>query len=282
MKPQLQLIDPSFQSQSSEKCDLLIHIGTSAISYAIINKEENKLKALSEVSLINNDNESVKHKLIELVEKDDHLKNSYKSIIVCIETFKFTFIPTAIFDQNSITKYASFLNVERFDDVLLNELKHPAIQNIFAIDVDIQKAVLTIFPNAKIVNQASAFLEGSAKVLKNDAYNQLFINIQDCNFEIALYAEHKLQLYNIYEYKTVDEFNYFLLAIIDQFQLKAMSTTIVLSGKINLGEELYLRIQKYFTSIKLVDSDFLADRNYIFHRVQSHTYFSLLSLTLCE
>ncbi|MDB5013226.1 MAG: hypothetical protein JWQ25_1428 [Daejeonella sp.] len=282
MKPQLQLIDPSFQSQSSKRCDLLIHIGTAGICYAIINKEENKLKILSEVSLPNNDKETVKSKLIELVEKNDHLKIEYNSVIVSIETYKYTFIPVEIFEPNSVTKYARLLNAERFDDVLVSELKHPAIQNISAIDIDIQKAVLTFFPNAKLVNQASAFLEGSAKALKNDSPNQLFINIQTCNFEVVLYTENRLQFYNVFEYKTVDEFNYYLLAIINQFNLKGTSTIAVVAGKINPGEDLYLRIQKYFTKIKFADSDPLADRNYIFHRVQSHTYFSLLSLRLCE
>ena len=282
MKPQLQLIDPSFQSQNSEKCDLLLHIGAAGISYAIVNREENKLKVLCEVSLAGYSEEKTVNNLVELTDKNDHFKFSYKKVIISVETFKYTFIPNEVYDKSKLLKYAKFLNPDRFDDILVSDLKQPAIKNIFSIDVDIKTYLLAQFPNAIIVNQANPLICGSQKALGADSSSHLFINIQTCNFEIAFYTANKLHLYNMYEYKNVDEFNYFLLAIINMFQLSGSSTTVVLAGKINPGEELYLRIKKYFTKIKLADSAPLADRDYVFHRVQSHTFFSLLSLTLCE
>jgi hypothetical protein len=282
MKPQIQLIDPSFQSQSSEKCDLLIHIGSSGIAYAIINAGDKKLNILSEISLPNNETETIINTLSDLIDNNDDLKMSYNRVIVCMESYKYTFIPSDLYSKNNLSAYAKLINPEVVEEIAVNEIKQFEITNIFSVNASISKKVLSSFPNATITHQANAFLNGSLTNLKDGLSSQLFINIQDCNFEIALYFEMELQLYNLYEYKTIDEFNYFLLAIISQFHLNRITTNAILSGKINPGEDLYLRIQKYFKNIKLANSDAMAERNYIFHRVQSHTYFSLFSLVLCE
>ena len=57
----LHLVDNSLQSQTAAKCDLLIHIGTSKLQYAIIDKVRDELKALAEYELpeINNLNDLI-------------------------------------------------------------------------------------------------------------------------------------------------------------------------------------------------------------------------------
>ncbi|MFZ4101404.1 MAG: hypothetical protein ACOYKR_05580, partial [Sphingobacterium thalpophilum] len=44
----LHLIDKTLQSHTAAKCDLLIHIGTRRLQYAVINKESDELKAVAE------------------------------------------------------------------------------------------------------------------------------------------------------------------------------------------------------------------------------------------
>ena len=282
MRPQLQLIDPSFQSQSSEKCDLLLNIGTACISYAIISTEGNKLRILSEITIPNNLPETISNTLEELIAENEHLKQSFQKVVVSIDSNKFVFIPNEIYDQSKLTEYVKFLNPNKSDPVLTRNLNTRSIKNVFIVDSFLQSKVLAHYPKAIITSQANSFIEGNAKSLKIDLPYQLFLNIQAATFEACLYLNNELSFYNLIEYKTIEEFNYFLLAIITQFNLTAPNTSVFLTGKINPGEELYTRIKKYFSKIKLADGDSLVDRNYIFHPVQSHTYFSLLSLTLCE
>ncbi len=282
MKPQLQLIDPSFQLQSSEKCDLLVYIGLSNISYAIINTGDKKLNILSEISLPNNEAETVIQKIDSLIEDNNHLKLLFNRVIVCVESYRYTFIPSDLFSKTNLSAYGKLINPRADEEIAVAELAHFAITNIYTVTPLLHDKLLSYFPNAIITHQANAFLNGTFTNLRDGVASVFFINIQDSNFEIALYVHKKLQLYNIYEYKTIDEFNYFLLAIISQFQLNKVTTTAILAGKINPGEDLYLRIQKYFKNIKFADTDALVERNYIFHRVQTHTYFSLFSLMLCE
>jgi hypothetical protein len=282
MRPQLQLIDPSFQSQSSEKCDLLLNIGTACISYAIISTEGNRLRILSEITIPNNSPEIISNKLEELIDENEHLKHPFQKVLISIDSNKFVFIPNEIYDQSKLTEYVKFLNPNPSDNILTRDLNKRSIKNVFTIDSYLQSKLLAHYPKAIITSQANPFIEGTAKNLKNDLPYQLFLNIQGTTFEASLYRNNELSFYNLIEYKTVEEFNYFLLAIITQFSLTSLETSVFLTGKINPGEELYTRIKKYFSKIKLADGDSLVDRNYIFHRVQPHTYFSLLSLTLCE
>lgn len=283
MNDQLHPIDSSFQSQHSGKCDLLIHISSTSIAFAIIDIVQDQLKVLFESPLsYDGDKASVLERLDNMLESDRRLKFHYRKIKISVDTFKFTFIPQEIYSENYFKDYVKFISPNLISDVCVNDIKAGSIKNIFAIDAYLQYELGSRFKKPSIFSQATPFIEGIAKISNNETYEQLFINMQPERFEAGLLHRGKLSFYNLFDCRNPDEFNYFLLTIVEQFQLKKAQATVTLSGQINENDEFYNRVQKYFDYITFANSNELISQHGIFNNTPSHHYFSLISLNLCE
>ena len=94
--------------------------------------------------------------------------------------------------------------------------------------------------------------------------------------------ESRLEFYNIFEFANADEFNYYLLHIIESLSLETEQTHVTVSGKISDTDEVYKRLGKYFPILGFADSRVLLKYPEKFEEVHQHTYFSLLALDLCE
>lgn len=274
METRLQLIDENFESQQSGKSDLLIHIGQESISYAIVDKGREQLKALVDYQAVLSD-------LNSIMQSDRHLKYFYRKIKIATNTFKFTFIPRDLYSVSEVGDYAKYISPKSSADVQVNDIRSFKIKNVMAIDADLQHTLSSRFQQPVIYSQANPFIEGACTVAIQPIFN-LCINIQPETLEMALIKDGYLLFYNIFEINSPDEFNYFLLLLIKQFDLNADNSAVKIAGKIELNDSNYVRLEKYFSAIHFADPRGFVQCSEAFDNVNFHQYFSLLSLNLCE
>jgi hypothetical protein len=280
----LHLIDKTLQSQTAAKCDLLIHIGTRKLQYAVIDKVRDELKAVAEYELpdIKSLNDLI-FAIDRLPETKLEFKYPFNKIKVSFDSYKYTFIPEVLFEAENEHEYSKFINPSASDLILTNRIKSAKIRNIFAIDANFNAALNRIFNKPRVYNQASSFIEGIKKSNPYKTNNCLFIDLQTDHIQIAYLKNSEFTIYNLIECLNADEFNYFLLNIIEALGLDLNDTKLILSGQISLkDDEIYQRILKYFKAPVFADSKLFVSHPDLFKILDSHTYFSLLSLNECE
>lgn len=280
----LHLVDNSLQSQTAAKCDLLIHIGIGKLQYAIIDKVRDELKALAEYELAGISNLADLMFAIErLPETKLEFKYPYSKIKVSFDSYKFTFIPEELYENENEQEYAKFINPSASDLILTNRIRTSKIRNIFAVDENFNNALNHIFHKPRIYSQASSFIEGIKKTNPDRNGICLFVDFHGDHIQIACLKKSELVLYNILECINADEFNYYLLNTIDSLDLDPTNTKVMISGDVTSGDdEYYQRIIKYFNSPVFADSRLIVNHPELFHNVSPHTYFSLISLDECE
>jgi hypothetical protein len=280
----LQLIDNTLQSQTAAKCDLLIHIGTRKLQYAVIDKVRDELKAIAEYELPEiNSLSDLLFAIDRLPETKREFKYPFNKIKVSFDSYKYTFIPEELFETENEHEYSKFINPLVTDLILANRLKSVKIRNIFAIDTNFNAALSHIFHKPLIFNQASSFIEGIKRTNPYKTHNCLFIDLQIDHIQIAFLKNSELVIYNLLECINADEFNYFLLNTIEILGLDLTDTKLILSGKIAAeSDENYQRILKYFKAPVFADSKLIVSHSELFKTIDSHIYFSLLSLNECE
>ncbi|MGB4775759.1 MAG: DUF3822 family protein [Daejeonella sp.] len=282
MNKTIYLIDENFQSQHSGKCDLLIQINADSIFYAIVDKGQDQLRVLVQADF--NDN-TPKASVIDVIDKllqtEAHLKYYFRKVKISVQTFKFTFIPAELYIADNIPDYAKFIKPAMETDVIVNDIKSFHIKNAFLIPTNLQNKLNSGFHKPQILSQANSFIEGARKI-HSDTSNELFLNIQSKSFEAAILNDNKLLFYNIFEYQNADEFNYFLLTVLQNLNIDVNQTLITLSGEIKQSDEVYKRIEKYFANLIFADSKLLSNQSDLFSEIPSHSIFPLLSLNLCE
>lgn len=283
MNKLLYLTDDGFQSQQAAKCDLLVHIGLETLQYAVIDNGREELKALAEFEIpaIHSQTELL-NAIENLPESSREFKYSFNRVKISFDTFHYTFIPQELYQEENEREYSKFIQSGSETEVLVNTLRSVKIKNVIAIDPELKKALNRIFYNPRIFNQASPFIEGTKKIRSEGDASSLFLEVNSKHLQMAWFRGSELMFYNIFDCINADEFNYYLLNALEQFDMDTERTEIVLSGKIMEDDELYKRVQKYFNRIRFADARKLTGFPAKFEDVSSHTYFSLISLSQCE
>jgi hypothetical protein len=279
----LHLVDDGFQSQTAAKCDLLIHIGIESIQYTIIDKVRDELKALVEYELPEISSQGALIEVIEgLSECNKEFKYPYNRIKISFDSYQFTFIPDDLYQSGHDQEYAKFIRNTQHSDILCNSIPAAKIKNIVAINSDLHLALNRIFHRPKIYGQASTFIQGIKKNYKQDNEPSLYIDIHNKHVQVAYFKQSELSFYNIFNCINADEFNYFVLNIIESLQLDIEQASVILSGSVTKDDEYYKRVEKYFKNIRFADSRMIVNHPELFNGVFSQTFFSLLTLDQCE
>ncbi len=90
----------------------------------------------------------------------------------------------------------------------------------------------------------------------------------------------KLLFYNILPCRNADEFNYFLLHLIDSLALEPKQTDWILAGSIPNG--FAERLNKYVTDFSTADKQSILKLSETFNALAPADYYSLIALALCE
>ena len=273
----IHLIDKNFQSQHSGKCNLLLRISPNRFSYAIIDQGNDQLKVLFDSPV----DEGLSN-LKTFIHGDYLLRFHFHRIKISVESSEFTFIPRDIYSESELHYYALFINPGANSDIAVSDIRSAKIRNINAIDKHLRAVLDSSFNRPAIFNQANSFIEAAFRLYRNTAGAILLLQFNTGSFEALILKDNKLENYNLFSIDNADEFNYFLLALIRDFELKSAGTDVILSGYISEDEENYRRVQKYFNNIAFADSRKLVRLGDLFEQVPAHQFFSLISLNLCE
>lgn len=272
--------DDQFNPQNAGACHLLIHLETSSYSYAIIDKKNGRLNVVAKNYFPANTSAfSALNRLEILIAENEFVNLEFEKVKISLQTQAFTFVPQELYSQDDLPQYSKFLGAQP-DSILIDTDIHPFdIKNIYAVDAEVENILRKSFTDVLIVSQANPLIAGMNNLKKNGNTGELFLNFSHDSFEAAVIKGDTLQFYNIFEITNSDEFNYFLLNLIDELSINR-EQAVIISGDIDSQSEHYTRLQKYFDRIYF--SEPMINNAEAFDGFKSHAFFSLLSLDLCE
>jgi hypothetical protein len=94
-------------------------------------------------------------------------------------------------------------------------------------------------------------------ISKNNEESKMFVHVSDTHFEIVVIQNQKLQLYNTFEYKTPEDFIYYIIFTAEQLHLNPENFKLELLGKILEDDSLYKIAFKYIRNTNLFDVSFM-------------------------
>lgn len=272
----LHLWDKNFGSDQARECELLIKVCANRLSYAILGEQSSTLKVLFDTVL--------SHPLSEtwdgIKQHYNYINYSYAKVKIAVETFNFIFLPSDIYSTDLEPVYQHFVRSSIGGQSINNSIGNGQINTIGSVDSNYIGPIAEMFEHKALYTQAEPLIEGGMEYPKNR--QTLLLQFNTGTFEALLLSGRDILFYNIFAAPTADDFNYFLLLIIQQMGIKPTETSVLVAGEIEKYSENYRRVLKYFGSISFADSSRYCTYSDTFKLVQPHQFFSLLSLTLCE
>jgi hypothetical protein len=125
-------------------------------------------------------------------------------------------------------------------------------------------------------------LNGARRISQANAAFNVFVNVKPAAFEIGVIREEGLQFYNIFPFTSPEEFNYFVLLVIQQFHLTSENSILTISGRIAENDLLFLVLKKYFVQIVAAPTEVVFNLSPGVRNLPSPAPYTLLSLQLCD
>ncbi|MBO9672271.1 MAG: DUF3822 family protein [Sphingobacteriaceae bacterium] len=262
----LLLVDPNFNPDASVNCHLLLKITNDSFSYAVISKDTEEINVIFDKQGCSD----VEKDLKLAFETDRYLSLNYAAVKAAIHTSNFIFIPDEWFDDENLSVYAQYLGSDA--KIYTKHNKSLGFNTIFCLNDDIK---------ASLPQETDLFTQSEPLVALFDhlANESLLIDFTAVSFNVLYTKDQKIVFQNHYESETAEEFNYFLLLMIEQLGLND-SIPVYIQGIINEDDEHYNCLLKYFNQLYFFfpagkqHSELLAD-------MPKHYFSGLLALDLC-
>jgi hypothetical protein len=268
------LVDPDFDVNSAENCDLLIKVTADNFSYAVIDASENRLVVLYDQQ----ECENVVEALSTILAEDNHLAIPFRNVKASVYTANTIAIPNDLFDAGQLNTYAKFFSEAKSEQLHLQSLKGQPFTSIFNLEHDMEELLITRFGISKVYDHTAGLL-ASAKDLEG---KWLRLDFTVGSFTAVLIEKAEMVFGNCYEIADTEEFNYYLLLMIKQLNIDTKVTKVHLSGIIHSDDMKFQAIEKYFSEVSFNIPDTEKLHNNFLDDMPNHYYSSLLALQLCE
>lgn len=232
--------DDDFIRKNSLQCNLFLQVEGIVCKILICDKEGN----------LHNVEEFESKEFLNKKWPFINLKFAQSTIVALPETF--IFVPEELESTDHENIVAPFLDSD--SPILSAEIKNTTIKTYFTINngvLDFQN----LLSGSKVIPSANLLIQQTLSIASGHTEG-LGITIYKEYFELVYVKNKQFIFYNRFPKANADDFNYYLLAVFEQFGIQAASAFFYLAGDIDIQDENYRRLAKYTSHIH-----FLADLN---------------------
>jgi hypothetical protein len=256
---------------------LVLQISLSEISFCIVDTLTDKIETFGDFPLDKSANfTEIENTILDFIKNTPLLQSGFDNVVVLYNNSLNTFVPQVLFDENYLGSYLQY-NVKVFDNdfITYDEIANYEMNNVYIPYANINNALIDLYGNFNYKHSYSILVKKLLDLSKNIDETQVFVHCQKDNFQLVAIKNQKLLLFNSFEYKTKEDFIYYLLFTIEQLQLNPETLQLKVFGNITKESAIYQIAYKYIRNISLFfehnDLDRkISQQNYLQHFILIH------------
>ncbi len=194
---------------------------------------------------------------------DNHeLTKSYDEVLVLHDNNLNSFVPKALFDEDYLGSYLQY-NTQVFetDYFTYDEIANYDICNVYIPYVHINNFLIDQFGPFTYKSANSVLIKCLLDLSKNIEERQMFAHLGRDRFEVVVVENQKLQLFNSFDYRTKEDFLYYLLFTAEQLGMNPEQFKLHLLGNISKDNDYFKIAYKYIRNVGLLDVSDLRRHN---------------------
>lgn len=201
-------------------------------------------------------------------------------IQVAILNNEFTMAPDAFALEREIKPLLRFATgneqTKRSQKHHLNQLDF-----FYGVDTELATSIERLFPNVSIRHAGAVNIN---LLFSHHSLSQanIFLNVSEAYIELAAKENKSLLFYNVFSYSNNEDILYYLLFMMEQFNLSPLQARLAIAGERAVQDELCVSIKKYIRSVSFCVHDKSIHLGEALGSLPDHYYFTLLNQHLCE
>mgnify|MGYP001049760289 FL=1 len=258
----------------TSKRKLSIQFSLDGFSFCTTNTHNEVLEFSSYTfSKTKNSPELVLEKLQDIFKKEKSLQYDFETVTVIHQNNLNTLVPNEYFKEDALKSYLKYsIKTIATDLITFDELDFMNSQNVYIPYVNINNFLFQNFGEFEYKHYSSVLLEKLFSIASNDIC--CYIHVSKSTFDIVIIKNSNLQFFNIFEYRTKEDFMYYVLFTLEQLELSTEETLVSVLGDIEEDSDLFRLMYTYIRNI-----DFLSSKNAVFNNqkeISKHSNFILL------
>jgi hypothetical protein len=238
---------------------LTVQVSLNGLSFATFDTLTNKPLVIQKITLGKFEkNTRIEDLFNDAFLKYPELKAGYDEVVIVHSNNLSTFVPTALFDEEYLGSYLQFnTKVFETDFFAFDQLEKHEMNNVYIPYVNMNNFFIDQYGSFEYKHANSVLVSKLLDLSKNNEERKMFVHVSESHFEIIVVQNQKLHLFNSFEYKTPEDFIYYILFTAEQLQLNPENFKLELLGAIVETDAFYQIAYKYIRNISLFDvSDF--------------------------
>ena len=277
--PFLDLIDETLDINSTENYDLSVEISPDSLTFLVLDSIRNKYVLLRSY-LPEPEKQFSAEELAEKVVKDEFLTKKYRRKIIITPTWKFTLVPSPLFDPGKKDDYFLFNHsMNENQVVLVNRLRDPDSYLIYSQLRSLNEIIERYWPASEVFHHLKPHLM-FASGNSNDYNDHLFIHAEKEFFNITVFGNNNLILCNSYTYRSAADILYYTLNVVRSLGLK-QETSVVLSGNVKKRDELHINLSEYLKNLRFAGPAANNTFSYVMNEIDLYRYVNLITAVNC-
>ncbi len=226
---------------------LSIQVSLNGLSFCVLNPDTNTIEFLKSIPSEKQLNPTdVLELLKEAIEKEPHLQQGFKTVLVIHENELSTLVPKPLFNEEHMADYLKFnAKILKTDYIAFDDLKVNDSANVYVPYVNINNYIYSTFGEFIYKHHSSVLIEEVLKLEKNAEKAKMYVNVTVHHFEIVVVENGILRFYNTFEYVTKEDFIYYILFTSEQLGLNPENFELIFTGDIDSKSELHAITYKY-------------------------------------
>jgi len=226
---------------------LSIQVSLNGLSFCILNLETQTIDYLRNFGFDKKLNpKEVLFRLQNYFNSEKQLQQTFFAIIVIHKNELSTMVPSALFNEDNLADYLKFNNkILSTDYIAFDKININDSVNVYIPFVNINNYLYERFGEFTFKHFSTILIEQILNAEKNSEKPKMYVNIDDGNFEMIVADKGKLILYNSFEFKTKEDFIYYILFTAEQLKLNPETFELIFTGNTDSKDEIYSIAYKY-------------------------------------
>lgn len=277
------IIETDFQRDNTSAYQLSILLGMDSLVYSIYDKENNKLLVLKTVPLGSGQSTDQSIALKEILEKEDLLQPKYGKIRITYTSPNASLVPSRLFNENESEVYLSELISGPIEDsVQVDDLDSLKMKIVYQVENQLLETVKAKFPAFQLFHISTPFLLGCLKTFPGLSKESAFACFNNESFQLALFNQGELLLYNSYACKSASDVLYFVLLAYEQYGFDPNTNPLYLAGHIVNDSDIYKILYRYIADLNFLPVPSFVQFGKGAASEDPNFYFPLHSTLLCD
>lgn len=207
-------------------------------------------------------------------------KKKYEQVWIDVVDEEFTLCPEVLFDVDNARAILEFNCGDSKQKPLLVDDVNPTIKLIYTIDEELKSLFDKLFPQHQFRHRMTLL---NRLMLNAEEFSKedVLVSINEQSISIILKQQQQIVLANQYQIKTNEDVLYYLLFIMEQYQLNPSTVKISLVGNLDATSELISLIKKYIKHWRLAIGHKAINWDAL-KGMPQHYNFTLINRLFCE